>query len=48
MSADVNCLMGEMVADPANTDHDIDKLLLNLLHALVREQGGYVNAAKID
>lgn len=48
MSADVNCLMGEMIADPANTDYDIDKLLLGLLHALVREQEGHTNATKTN
>lgn len=46
MGADVNCLMGEIIEDPANTDQDVEKLLIGLLHALVREQEGLYDAAR--
>ena len=38
MGADVNCLMGEIIEDPANTDRNVEQLLAGLLHALLKEQ----------
>ena len=38
MGADLNCLMGEIIKDPEQTNTNSEELLIGLLHALLREQ----------